>query len=77
MSVIPSPALALARAFDRFERSSARMLNAAQGVGESDLAAQMVEQRKAVLEVKAAVATVRLADEMWQALLDLGKASRR
>ncbi len=71
MSAIPSPALALARAFDRFERSSARALDAAT-LGESaELVSAFVDQGEAKIQVKASVALVRVADEMWDALLSL------
>ena len=73
MSATPSPALALSRAFDRFERSSARALDAVADVGDADLASALVNQDEAVTEVKAVVATVRFSDEMWRALLEIGK----
>ena len=71
MSAISSPALALASAFDRFERSGARAVAAASGDERYDLATEMVDQIEAVAEVKANVALVRFADEMWNALLDV------
>ena len=77
MSAIPSPALALARAFDRFERSSARALDAAAGVGDADLATELVNQDEAVREVQAVVTTVRFSDEMFRALVEIGKEPHR
>ena len=69
MSAIASPALALARAFGRFEQSSARAVAAASG--DSRYATETVAQLNAVAEVKANVATIKVADGMWQALWDI------
>lgn len=74
MSAIPSPALALARAFDRFERSSVRALNA--NGDSAELADALVEQIGAKHQAQAALAQVRFADEMWKALLEIGSARR-
>jgi flagellar hook-basal body complex protein FliE len=75
MSAIPSPALALARAFDHFEQSSARALSAAQG-DDGELVSAMTDMRKAKIEVIANVAVIRFSDEMWKALLDIGRPPR-
>ncbi len=74
MLAIPSPMLALARAFDRFELSTARMLDATQGVNGADLESALNKQSQALVEVKASVATVRFAEDLWQALLEIGKS---
>jgi len=71
MSAIASPALALARAFGGFEQSSARALAAASGDPRYDLATETVAQMQSVTEVKANLATIRIADGMWQALWDI------
>ena len=71
MSAITSPALALTRAFDRFDRASVRVLNASQGSSDVDLATALVDQRQAITEVKAIGTSVRFADEMWRALIDM------
>lgn len=76
MSAIPSPALALTRAFDRFERSSAGVINAAAGIGDADLATELINQQSAVRDVQAALTTVRFSDEMFQALIEIGKEPR-
>ncbi|MDX2274157.1 MAG: hypothetical protein NW206_01805 [Hyphomonadaceae bacterium] len=73
MSAITSPALALTRAFDRFDRASARVLNAAQGASDVDLPTALVDQRLAITEVKAIRSSVQFADEMWKALLEIGE----
>lgn len=71
MSAIASPALALARAFGRFEQSSARAVAAASGDPRYDLATETVAQIESVAEVKANLATIKIADGMWQALWDI------
>lgn len=73
MSAITSPALALTRALDRFDRASARASAAAQKTDDVELTSALVDQRAAVTEVKAIRASVRFSDEMWKALLDLSK----
>jgi flagellar hook protein FlgE len=76
MSAISSPASALASAFDRFERSSARALEAVSGAGDADLSVAMAEQIEAKHALQANVAVVRFADEMWKALIDLSREPR-
>jgi len=72
MSAIPHAAEALTSASGRFERSSARLLEAASGAG-GDIAAPLVEMAQAKTQMKASVAVIRFADEMYQALLDIGR----
>ena len=55
MSAIPSPALALTRAFDRLERSGARVVNAAQSADGADLPAAIVDQMDAKAQARAQV----------------------
>lgn len=76
MSAITSPALALTRALDRFDRASARALNATRESEDVELTSALVDQRAAITEVKAIRASVRFSDEMWKALLDLSKEER-
>lgn len=76
MTAIPHAAEALTSASGRFERSSARLLEAASGVG-GDMAEPLVEMIAAKTQFKAAVATVRFADEMWDALLEIGREPKR
>ena len=71
MSALASPALALARAFGRFEQSSVRAVAAASGDSRYDLATETVAQMQAVADVKANLATIKIADGMWQALWDI------
>lgn len=77
MTAIPHAAEALTSASGRFERASARLLEAA-SAGESDaMTASLVEMTEAKVQFKAGVAVVRFADEMWDALLDLAKEQPR
>lgn len=73
MSAITSPALALARTLDRFDRASVRALDAAQEADDVGLATALVDQRTAITEVRAIHSTVQFADEMWKALMELAK----
>jgi len=70
VTAIPHAAEALTSASGRFERTSARLLEAASGVG-GDLAAPLTEMVAAKAQYKAGVALIRFADEMWDALLEL------
>jgi len=76
MSAIPSPALALTRAFDRLERSGARVVNAAQSADGADLAPAIVDQMDAKAQARAAMALVKFSDEMTKALLDIARQPR-
>jgi hypothetical protein len=73
VTAIPHAAEALTSASGRFEHTSARLLEAASGVGETDVATALVDMMHAKTEVKASIALVRFADEMWDALLELAR----
>jgi flagellar hook protein FlgE len=75
VTAIPHAAEALTSASGRFERTSARLLEAASGAG-GDVAAPLVEMIAAKTQFKAGVAVVRFADEMWDTLLDIGQERR-
>ncbi len=78
MTAIPHAARALTSALGRFERASGRLLEAATGPGESDdIAEPLVEMMQAKHQAKASIATVRIADSMWQSLLNLQTGERR
>ncbi|HRO03941.1 MAG TPA: hypothetical protein PLS69_10105 [Terricaulis sp.] len=70
MTAIPHAAEALTSASGRFERTSARLLEAASGVG-GNLAEPLAGMIAAKTEYKAGLALIRFADEMWDALLEL------
>lgn len=76
MSATPSPALALTRAFDRLERSSARVVNAANSNDGGDLPSAIVDQIDAKAQTRAAMALVRFSDQMTKALLDIARSPR-
>ena len=73
MTAIPHAALALTSALDRFGHASARVLEAVTGADERDLGAALVEMSAAKTQAKASVAVIRFADEMWDALIEIGR----
>jgi hypothetical protein len=79
MTAIPHAALALTSALDRFGHASARVLEAVTGADAADLGAALVDMSAAKAQAKASVAVIRFADEMWDALIEIGRepAQRR
>ena len=77
MTAIPHAALALTSALDRFGHASVRVLEAVTGAGDADLGAALVEMTEAKTQAKAGVAVIRFADEMYEALLQIGQESQR
>jgi hypothetical protein len=77
MTAIPHAALALTSALDRFGHASARVLEAVTGGDAADLGAALVEMSAAKTQAKAGVAVVRFADEMYEALLQIGQEPQR
>ena len=73
MSSIIASAFALTSAFTRFDRANEKLLGAVTGASDDDPAAAIGEQIEAKIAVKASVATVRIADEMFKALLEIDK----
>jgi hypothetical protein len=73
MTAIPHAALALTSALDRFGHASARVLEAVTGADEADLGAALVDMSAAKRQAKAGVAVIRFADEMWDALIEIGR----
>jgi hypothetical protein len=76
MTAIPHAALALTSALDRFGHASARVLEAVTGADDRDLGAALVEMTEAKTQAKAGVALIRFADEMYDALLQIGQDSQ-
>ena len=76
MTAIPHAALALTSALDRFGLASTRVLEAVTGASDADLAEGLVAMTEAKTQVKASVAVVRFSDEMFEALLEIGKEPR-
>jgi len=77
MTAIPHAALALTSALDRFGHASARVLEAVTGADEADLGSALVEMSAAKTQAKAGVAVIRFADEMYEALLEIGRETQR
>lgn len=77
MTAIPHAAEALTSASGRFERSSARLLEAASGGAGADMGEALADMSLAKTQFKAGVALMRFADEMWDALIDLAQEPKR
>lgn len=77
MTAIPHAAQALTSALDRFELASVRVLGAVTGADERDLGAALVDMSAAKTQAKASVMAIRFADEMWDALVELGRDPQR
>ncbi len=73
MTAIPHAALALTSALDRFGHASARVSEAVTGASDADLGSALVEMSAAKVQAKAGVAVIRFADEMYDALLEIGR----
>lgn len=72
MTAIPHAVVALTSALDRFERASSRMLGAVTG-SDGDAGTALVDMTTAKTQAKAGVAVIRFSDEMYKALLDIGR----
>jgi flagellar hook protein FlgE len=77
VTAIPHAAEALTSASGRFEFASARLLEAASGVGGPDMAHALVEMSLAKTQFKAGIAVMRFADDMWDALIELAQDTKR
>lgn len=77
MTAIPHAALALTSALDRFGHASARVLEAVTGGDDAAMAEGLVEMAEAKTQAKAGVALIRFADEMYDALLQIGQERQR
>lgn len=75
MTAIPHAAEALTSALDRFGLASSRLLEAVTG-GEEDAGAALADMIAAKTQLKASVAVVRFSDQMWKALLEIGREPR-
>ncbi len=73
MTAIPHAALALTSTLDRFGHASARVLEAVTGADDAGLGSALVEMSAAKTQAKASVAVIHFADEMFQALLEIGQ----
>lgn len=77
MTAIPHAALALTSALDRFGHASVRVLEAVTGADDAAMAEGLVEMTEAKTQAKASVALIRFADEMYEALLQIGQEPQR
>lgn len=73
MTAIPHAAEALTSASGRFELASARLLKAASGGGDGDIATPLVEMSQASAQYKAGISVLRFSDAMLRELIDLTK----
>ena len=77
MTAIPHAALALTSALGRFDAAASRTVEAATGADDVAMGEAMVEMIEAKTQVKAGIALIRFADDMWDALLSIGRDSQR
>ena len=77
MTAIPHAGMALTSALDRFEHASLQVLEAVTGASDANIAEGFVAMSAAKTQVKASVALVRFADEMYDALLEIGQEPKR
>ena len=77
MTAIPHAALALTSALDRFGHASVRVLEAVTGADDATMAEGLVEMAEAKTQASAGVALIRFADEMYEALLEIGQEPQR
>jgi flagellar hook protein FlgE len=76
MTAIPHAAEALTSALDRFGHASSRVLGAVTGASDADLGSALVDMSAAKTQFAAGVAVIRFSDEMWCALVDIGREPR-
>lgn len=77
MTAIPHAAVALTSALGRFDSAASRAVEAATGADDVAMGEALVEMTQAKTQAKAGVAIIRFADEMWDALLSIGRDSQR
>lgn len=73
MTAIPHAAVALTSALGRFDSAASRAVEAATGGDDVAMGEALVEMTEAKTQAKAGVAIIRFADEMWDALLSIGR----
>jgi hypothetical protein len=71
ISGISNAYVGMQRASDRFEASASRIARAGTGLGEVDIATEMVNVLEAETVFKASVAVARKADEMAKSTIDI------
>ena len=73
MSVTSIGLDAISNATARFERASTDLLSAVEGGSDADAGAAIGNQIEAKAQMEAGVGTVRIADEMFHALMQIGQ----
>jgi hypothetical protein len=76
VTAIPHAAEALTSASGRFEQASVRLLEAASGAGDGDMATPLAQMLEAKTQYKAGLAVIRFSDEMFAALVEIGREPR-
>ncbi|HVY03382.1 MAG TPA: hypothetical protein VG983_06965 [Caulobacterales bacterium] len=72
MSIAPTAASAISDALSRFDRASTDLVASVSGQSDKDPAQAIAQQVEAKAEFEAGVGTVRIADEMFKALIQIG-----
>ena len=75
MNGIATSAHAITSAFARYDRASEKLTASFSGASNDNAAEALAEQIEAKAEVKANVGVVRMADEMFKALLDIARGA--
>ncbi|MES1199234.1 MAG: hypothetical protein ABUS48_04560 [Pseudomonadota bacterium] len=73
MSILATPALAVTDAFSRYDSASRRVLDVASGRSNQDLGQALSDQVTAKAQVRAALGVVKIGDDMFKALLQIGQ----
>jgi hypothetical protein len=73
MTLLVQTTDALTGATDRFEHASMRLLGAVSGGDMDDAGAALADMSAARVQFKAAAAVIRFSNEMWDALLEIGR----
>ena len=71
ISALSIGAAGMQRAADRFEASASRVARTGTGLGDVDIASEMVEVMEAKAAFKASTTIVRVADEMTGSAIDI------
>nr|AQQ75080.1 hypothetical protein [uncultured bacterium] len=73
VSAIPHAAEALTSASGRFEHASVRLLEAASGAGDGDVATSLVDLAQAKAQFAAGLGLLRFSDEMLRELIEMAR----
>ena len=73
MNPISTSVSAINIAFARFDSASANLIDSVSGASSADPAVALAEQSEAKVQVEANIGVVRIADEMFKALLEISR----